>query len=169
MTPPPIIRPDEVATCDRGTLCNYRHGLTLRFKNCRRWGWLWRKTYYEGTLSRRAPLMWQDAAGVLYMPDRHERCTDLGSIPPPLRSMFPQDEAPYAYYTHDSAYRHGGLWTAPTLDAPWTFRTMTRRAVDDLCLSAMMEAGGVSAIRRGTIWSQVRLWGWAAWTGTRDD
>jgi hypothetical protein len=42
---------------------------------------------------------------------------------------------------------------------------MTRREVDNLCLSGMLDAGGVSAIRRGTIWAQVRLWGWAAWPG----
>jgi len=160
----PRILDSECASTRRGSLLNFRSGLTLRFLRCERWGLVWRKTYWEGRLSPRYPLMWQDAkAGRLYMPDRHEQETDLGSIPPPVTSLFPSVEAPYAYYMHDSAYRHGGLWTAETLDGVWRFCPMARAEADDMCLSAMLEAGGVSAIRRGTIWSQVRLWGWAAW------
>jgi hypothetical protein len=36
---------------------------------------------------------------------------------------------PYAYYTHDSGYRHGGLWVAETLDAPWTW-CVAKKKVD---------------------------------------
>jgi len=160
----PRILDSECASTRRGSLLNFRSGLTLRFLRCERWGLLWRKTWWEGRLSPRYPLMWQDArTGRLWMPDRHEQETDLGSIPPPVRSIFPQDEAPYAYYPHDSAYRHGGLWTAETLDGEWTFKKLSRSEADDMCLSAMLEAGGVSAARRAIIWSAVRSFGWAAW------
>ena len=165
MSQPPCILADECRTGSAGVLCNYRHGLTLTFIEAKLWVWPWRKTWWEGKLSDAFPLMWQDGkTGTLYMPDRHEARTDLGSIPPPLRSLFPADEAPYAYYCHDSAYRHGGLWVADSLDGAWTFRPMTRADVDRLCLLDMLEAGGVGWCRRHIIYRHVRWYGGAAWS-----
>ena len=164
MSVSPSILPDEVLQGRAGILCNYRHGLSLHYIETQRWGRLWRKTWWEGQLSLYFPLMWQSTAtGRIYMPDRHEQRTDLGSIPPPLQSLFPHTEAPYAYYCHDSAYRHGGLWTADTLDGPWTFATMDRAAVDKLCLLDMMEAGGIGWCRRHIIYRHVRMYGMFAW------
>jgi hypothetical protein len=153
------IRPDEVAACDRGVLVNFRHGLTLNFLETERWGYFWRKTWWEGQLDPITPLMWQDADGRYWMPDRHEARTDLGSIPPPIQSWFPPTEMPYAYYFHDSGYRYGGLWVAETLDGEWRFERLSRSRLDDMCLSAMPEAAEVVACRRGTIWGAVRMFG----------
>ena len=158
----PLIRPDEVLACSRGVLINFRHGLTLNYLETTRWGLLWRKTWWEGQLDPVTPLMWQDEDGRYWMPDRHEARTDLGSIPPPVQSWFPATEMPYAYYTHDSGYRHGGLWVAETLDGEWRFQRLSRARLDDMCLSAMPEAAGIWACRRGVIWGAVRAFGWAA-------
>lgn len=158
------IRPDEIAVSKRGMLINYSHGLTLRWLRTERWCYLWRKAWYEGELHPYTPLMWWDEELQLFcMPDRHAAETDLGSIPPPLRGAFPQDEFPFAYYFHDRGYGEGGLYVAPTLDAPFKFREFSRSWLDDRCLSAMPQALGTIRCRTGAIWGAVRTFGGFAW------
>jgi hypothetical protein len=160
--PAPVILPDEVASCKRGKLLNYKHGLVLNWLEEERVCLFWRKTWWEAKIHDVHPLMWWDERLKRYcMPDRHEARTDLGSTPVWMQGIFPATEMPWAYYPHDSGYRWGGMWTAVTLDGEWTFTRMSRQTIDEMCLLAMPEAGGMSAIKRGTIYESVRLAGWA--------
>jgi hypothetical protein len=159
-----IVLPDEILQCKDGVLLNYRRGLTLNWLAVEPWCGLWKKVYWEGQVHPRHPLMWEDRkTGLLYMADKHRARTDLGSIPPPVQQYFPPAEAPYAYYPHDSGYKDGGLWVAPSLDAPWTFKAMSRKELDVMCLCNMLHAGGMSLPRRSVVYSSVRTCGWSAW------
>ena len=158
--PSPEVMEDDIAQGRCASILNIHRGLVLRYIRTERWCRFWPKTYWEATLDARFPLMLQrHSDGLLIMGDRHESETDLGSIPPPFRSWFPDTELPAAYYMHDSGYRYGGFWVAETLDAPWTFRRFDRATIDELCLLDAMEAGGVSTARRRTIHRCVRMFG----------
>jgi hypothetical protein len=160
----PKIDHNDTATCSRGTLLNYHRGLNLRFLEDERVFLWYYKTYWEGTLSRQYPLMWFDKrTNLFYMPDRHMKRTDLGSIPVFVQAHIPPTQAPYAYYSHDAGYENGGMWVAEHLEGPWRFQKMSRAELDELCLSAMLEAGGFSMCRRGTIWNTVRVAGGFCW------
>lgn len=100
-------------------------GWELRYIENVRWGLLWSKAIYEFSLLQPSPLTWRDEAG-WWRPDQHEARTDLGSIPPPLRGALPHDQFPRSYVFHDSAWRHGGLWFAPTIFGPWGFCDLTK-------------------------------------------
>lgn len=161
----PAVRPGDTRACERGTILNYSGGLVLRFIEDERVFLWYYKTWWEGTLSRKYPLMWWDEKTQLfYMPDRHMKRTDLGSIPVFVQGCITPTQAPYAYYPHDAGYKNGGMWVCERLGGVWRFKKMTRSELDDMCLSAMLEAGGFSACRRGTIWSAVRAGGWFAWS-----
>ena len=175
-----------MAVGEYGTLFNLRSGLDLNWRKTERWGVLWQKVYWDAELNRRRPLTYFDKKLGLFVrpcsPAQLEAgahfLTDLGSVPPPVQSFFPSAEAPYAYFFHDQGYRYGGLWVSATYDGGmgmatqegrgrprpyWQFLKMTRREVDDLCLRCMLEAGGVSLVRRNMIYDAVRVGGWAAW------
>lgn len=156
-----IVRADEVAGTDRGTLVNFRHGYDLHWLRSERWGLFWSKAIHEFTLDPVSPLTWQDRQGGYWQPDRHEMETDLGSIPPPLRSWFPQDQFEPAYCLHDSAYNHGGMYFSTRLDGPYEFREVSRRWSDDMLADVIYCLGGW-APRRGLIWAAVRAGGWAS-------
>lgn len=157
-----IVLPGELRTCDRGTLINAFHGYDTHWLRTEKWGWFWPFTWCKAIhsfqLHRLHPLTWVDRNGMHYQPDRHEQETDLGSIPPPLRARFPQDEYEPAYVFHDSAYRHGGLYTSVTLDGPYKFTRMTRKEADDLLADIIYALGG-GACKRATIWTAVRAFG----------
>jgi hypothetical protein len=161
----------DMAFGEYGTLFNYRSGLDLNWRRTERWGVLWRKVYWDAELNRSRPLTYFDKRlGLFIRPcspaaleDGAHFLTDLGSVLPPVQSFFPSAEAPYAYFFHDQGYRYGGLWVSETYDGPYQFLKMTRREVDDLCLRCMLQAGGVSLVRRNMIYDAVRVGGWAAW------
>lgn len=155
----------ETRECDRGTLYNFRHGLDLNFLESERWYLFWQKTWWEGRVNPETPLVWYDKRVKLYvMPDRHESRTDLGSVPPPTQGWFPPTEAPYAYYMHDSGYRYHGFWVCESLNGVWRFQRFSRYDVDEICLSAMLEAGGMADCRRKTIYGTVWTFGWSQWS-----
>lgn len=118
-----------------------------------RWGKLWRKRIWMFRLCYPHPLTYRDGNGCDWQPDRHEDETDLGSIPPPLRGLFPQDEFPLSYIYHDSACRRGGLWLVNTTP---TFITMNRREADTLLrdewIPAEVRLSGGSTWRRWPVW-----------------
>lgn len=157
-----IVLSGELRTCDRGTLVNTTHGYDLHWLRNEKWGLIWPLTWSKAIhsfkLDERHPITWVDRNGGHWQPDRHENETDLGSIPPPLRSCFPQDEYEPAYIFHDSAYKHGGLYFSVTLDGPYRFVATSRRQADDLLADIICALGG-GACRRGTIWTAVRLGG----------
>ena len=158
--PTPEVMGDDIAEGRAVSILNLRYGLDLHYLRTERWGWFWPKTFWEATLDARFPLMLQrHSDGMLLMGDRHEIETDLGSVPPPLRSWFPETELPAAYYMHDSGYKYGGFWCAETLDSPWMFRRFDRAVIDGLCLLDAMDAGGVTPARRRTIHGCVRTFG----------
>ena len=76
--------------------------------------------------------------------------TDLASIPAPFRTWF-EVNGPHrrASVVHDYLYRRG---------------IGTREAADRIFREAMQDCG-VSWWRRWTMWSAVRIGGWAAWRG----
>ena len=168
-----------MAVGEYGTLFNFRSGLDLNWRKTERWGMLWQKVYWDAELNRIRPLTYFDKKLGLFVrpcsPAQLEAgthfLTDLGSVPPPVQSFFPSAEAPYAYFFHDRGYQYGGLWVSVTYDRAtqvspvqgYQFLKMTRREVDDLCLRCMLEAGGVSLVRRNMIYDAVRVGGWAAW------
>jgi hypothetical protein len=81
--------------------------------------------------------------------------TDLYSIPGPLRGLlFRSQSYVEAAVLHDAAYR--GLMVGAKL---------TRREADDLLLEIMAEMGAPRTLR-WTIWSGVRVGGWAAFRGS---
>ena len=157
-----IVLPGELRTCDRGTLINTTHGYALHWLRNESWGlfwpFKWTKAIHSFQVNLRNPITWVDRDGMHWQPDRHENETDLGSIPPPLRSCFPQDEYEPGYVFHDSAYRHGGLYASVSLDGPYGFVPVSRRFADDLLADIIMALGG-GACRRGMIWTAVRCGG----------
>lgn len=153
-----IVLPDEVISTDRGVLVNYKRGYDLHWLRSERWALFWSKTIYEIEIHPMAPMTFRNCDGY-WQPDRHAAETDLGSIPPPLRAWFPQDEYAPSYIFHDSAYREGGLYYSATLDGPYTFKRLTRKYADDMLADTIHVLGGW-ACRRGPIWAAVRLLGW---------
>lgn len=125
-----------------------------------RWGWLWRKRVWEFRLVPAHALGFENAQG-RWQPDRHEEETDLGSIPPPLRGWYPQDEFPLSYIFHDSACGHGGLWLRPPGAREYQFEALTRAEADrrlrDEWIPAEVALSGGSAWRRWPVWVGVRL------------
>jgi hypothetical protein len=156
-----IVLPGELRTCDRGALINVTHGYDLHWVRNEKWGFWpfrWSKAIHTFQVDLRNPITWVDKDGMHWQPDRHEEETDLGSIPPPLRSCFPQDEFEPGYVFHDSAYKHGGLYCSVTLDGPYEFEKVTRKFADNLLADIIMALGG-GACRRGIVWSAVRCGG----------
>jgi hypothetical protein len=180
---------DEIIRSDRGTLLNYRHGLTIVHLYTEKWGpfWplKWSKDWFEVTLHRTHPALWQDPTGRFWMSDKHIAKTDLGSVPPPLRGAYPHTEFPVAYVMHDDSYNHGFLWSAETLAGPWEKVAVTRKEADDRLADIIYTRQSVcdcdtvrpptrcesiqNAIHRGAIYSTVRTFGWFPWRDARNE
>lgn len=165
-----IVLPGEMRTCKRGTLINVSHGYNLHWLRNESWGWgfwpfKWTKAIHSFKLHPQHPIVWVNTKGH-WQPDRHEEETDLGSTPPPIRSCFPQDQYEPGYIFHDSAYKHGGLYHSVFLDGPYKFKSLTRSEADDLLADIIMALGG-GAGSRGTIWTGVRMGGWASYKEAR--
>ena len=79
--------------------------------------------------------------------------TDLASTPRIIWWVYP----PFGLYT-GAAIVHDKLYT----DQPWGTSDIARKKSDLILLEAM-KVEQVSKITRGTIYSQVRMWGWVAW------
>jgi hypothetical protein len=164
---------DEVLKSPRGSLLNYKHGLTLNHLRTERWGLIWPltwpKDWFEATLHRVHPALWLDPAGKFWMADRHMRETDLGSIPPPVRSRISPLEFSVEFYSHDSAYKNHYMWTSMSLDGPWVKEPVTRsdsdQRLDDMIYARQYALGKnlVDDTRRGAIWAAVRAFGWHPW------
>ena len=107
------------------------HGYRLDCTRTTFWCWIWPVQHYEYSAGEPYPLT-LEIDGQFLQPDRHVADTDLGSVPPPLRSLFPHTETPRAYVFHDSGYRYGGLWRAAALAGPYEFLPMDRDEVDDV-------------------------------------
>jgi len=138
-------------------------GYTLRFERREFWPWprvwsVYRKTYWEFQLDQAKPLTFSHQQGYYVQPDRHELETDLGSIPPPLRSLFPDTEFIRPYLLHDSAYTHHGMYMAHGPYAPFVFHAVDRAFADELLRVSIIADGG-SRARARTIWSAVRSLG----------
>lgn len=80
--------------------------------------------------------------------------TDLASIPRVLR-LFIQVNGRHS----DAAIIHDWLYYKRGHIGPWT---LTRKQCDDIFLEAMLESG-VPKWKAWTMWSGVRVGGWAAW------
>jgi hypothetical protein len=132
-------------------------GWRLHWLRTERWGLLgiWRKTIWEFCLIYPAPLTWEDGNG-FWQPDRHEAETDLGTVPPPLRGLFPHDEFPRSYCFHDSACGHGGLYHSDSLTGEFTFRKVSRTMADRM-LRDMVRVEGNGTVRRWPVWVGVRI------------
>lgn len=120
-----------------------------------RWGLLWRKRIWEFRLLYPNPLAFRDADGNLWQPDRHEAETDLGSSPPPIRGLFPQDEFPLSFIFHDSAWRKGGLWR----NGEWVPlpRMRSNRMLRDDWIPAEVRLSGGSNWRRWPVYAGVQI------------
>lgn len=175
----------ETRECDRGILYNHIRGVDFHAIDTT--GFIIHTVWYSAKLDPETPLVWYDKRLKLFvMADRHTAKTDMGSTWC-VQSMFPPTEAVYAYYPHDSLYAQHGLWVCETLNGEiatmeaslalaakdlegmWRFKRFTRSEGDEMCLSAMLEAGGMSKIRRGIVWGVVASVGWRAWNKERGE
>jgi hypothetical protein len=171
----------ETRECSRGILYNHVRGVDMHVLETT--GWFTKTVWYTAQIDPETPSVWYDKRLKLFvMADRHTAKTDMGSTK--VQSLFPPTEAVYAYYPHDSAYAEHGLWVCETLngevatkeqsrtlphedlEGTWRFQKMDRATVDEMCLSAMLEAGGMSRCRRGIVWGVVMAVGWYRWNQT---
>ena len=101
--------------------------------------------------------------GILYRPDFHF-FTDKGSVPRLIQTIAPYyfDRAKYerAYYFHDSAYAHGGVWVA--VHGGWEFKKITRKQADTMLRDMILLENG-SKMNARLIYAGVRAGGWASW------
>ena len=82
-------------------------------------------------------------------------------VPPFIRCLVPKDRFLMAFL-HDSGYIEGGLWFCGS------FRVMKRKEIDDLFRVGMMaDPEKPWKITVDMVWSNVRLYGWAAWNSHR--
>lgn len=122
----------------------------------------WWQTQYHFTLDLEKPLTLVTDDGE-WQPNR-KFDTDDASIPrfpPVVRFLIPTNRF-LAAKLHDSGYIEGGLWLNGA------FRVMTRKQIDDL-FKVGMEADPAPAWSATifTVWSHVRMYGWAAWNNAR--
>jgi hypothetical protein len=137
-------------------------GYTLHEIDQQPWGWLWTKTVYDWQLDVAHPVMFQHPDGRLIMTERH-MLTDLGSIPPPLRSLpgCAADRFILPYCFHDGGYQDGGFWVSYDEGLTWIFEEWPRKDVDDLLhLMILCDPRPGTGAQADIIWSQVRMWGW---------
>lgn len=118
-------------------------------------GLIFPTTLYEFHLFYPNPLTWEDNDGY-WRPDQHERETDLGSVPPPFSLVIPRDYAIKEFCTHDSAWRHMGLWWSRTMEGPYTFRPLSLAQSNDL-LWRQLPVSGCDPVRRRVILAGVGL------------
>ena len=163
----------EILKSPKGTLLNSLHGIRMCHLGTESWGlfWplTWPKDWFEVTLNRSYPAMWQDPTGKYWMADRHMARCDLGSVPPFMRARYPVTEFPHEYYQHDCSYNDGFLWTSMSLAGPWVKEAVTRSQADEF-LSDMIYTrqiargkGVLDDLHRGAIWVCVRGFGWVPW------
>lgn len=136
-------------------------GYDLRWKRRVFWPWpgvpsLWRLSIWEFRLDTKTALTFRHPSGFLVQPDRHRDETDLGSIPPPQRSLFPADEFFRPYVFHDSGYRDRGFYV--DRGQGFVFESWTRAQVDEL-LRLMIISDGGTRLRAWVVWSAVRAFG----------
>ena len=122
------------------------------------WPSIYRKAIREFRINEEHPLTYMAQDGCLLQPDRHMAETDLGTIPPPLRGLFPHDEFERSHILHDSGYRYGGLYLAYGLEQPFIFCKMSRAFIDEVLIESIIADGGTRA-RARTIWLAVRIGG----------
>jgi len=138
-------------------------GYSLRFCHREFWPWrnvpsMYRKSIWEFQLNLDTPLTFRHPDGFLLQPDRHRAQTDLGSIPPPLRSLFPQDEFVRSYILHDSACRDHGLYLSYAQGSPFVLHEMESARVHEIMRESILADGGTKA-RARVIWGAVRAFG----------
>jgi len=117
-------------------------GWDLHWLRVERWGWFWSKAIYEFSLVYPDALTWHDGLGGYWRPDQLESETDLGSIPPPLRGIISHDRFIIPFCFHDSAWKHGGLWWATSIEGPYQFVAMSTSTANDMLMMWIYDRGG---------------------------
>lgn len=166
---------------------NAVHGLELHKTRTTEWPetrfWpfpTWPVDWFEAQLDALSPMTiyWR---GKLWQPDRHAHETDLGSIPPPVRALYPHTLSPAAFYTHDRAFAEGGLYAVEcpvgpfdsvlpdfyvSAIGPMEYQRMSWREAQDL-LHAMLSADCVRRDRVRAICAATALFSRSIWARRR--
>ena len=120
------------------------------------------QTIWRFKLNRETPLIIELENGTQIMPN-YNYTTDLGSIPIPLRPIFPVGEFPIAYALHDDEYNRHGLFVKFKGETNFAFLDTKRLGADDRLRRNIRVIGGGSKLRAGSIRRAVRIGGGIPW------
>jgi hypothetical protein len=127
------------------------------------WKWFfYPQQIWRFEVNKAQPLMIELVNGVFVMPN-YVFTTDLGSIPLPLRIIFPSDEFPPAYALHDDEYNRHGVFARGPGDKEFYFVSTDRRGADQRLYKNIMSICKGSAKRAFDIYLGVRLGGGHPW------
>lgn len=141
---------------------NAEDGFTFRPHHIE-WKWfLCPQQIWRFTTNEEKPLLLELTSGVLIMPN-YVFDTDLGSIPLPLRFLFPKDEFPVPYALHDDEYDRHGVYACESGSTEFSFVPTDRAGADRRLRRNIISICGGRSSRADSIYLGVRLGGLVPW------
>jgi hypothetical protein len=141
---------------------NLREGYSFRPDHIEKRWFFYREQIWHFEINKKDPLVIELDNDVCIMPD-YSFDTNLGSIPIPLRIIFPKDEFPLEYALHDDEYNRHGIFVRWPGAKSFVFVSTDRAGADRRLRKNILFISQAKKPRAEDIYLGVRIGGGIPW------